>query len=146
MAPRARSAVALLAIAHGAAAITSEMQVVLDQHNIYRCMHGVPLLTWDDAIAANAQAWADNGAYEHSSSSSRLVNGEQCGENLAWGYPSRSAATSVRWPLCTSGASGSSPGRSPDAGPHFDLASTESVCEIIHVGGCPPSSHMRPAG
>mmetsp|Transcript_15496 Transcript_15496/g.44526 ORF Transcript_15496/g.44526 Transcript_15496/m.44526 type:complete len:405 (-) Transcript_15496:177-1391(-) len=95
MAPRARSAVALLAIAHGAAAITSEMQVVLDQHNIYRCMHGVPLLTWDDAIAANAQAWADNGAYEHSSSSSRLVNGELCGENLAWGYPSRSGKDST---------------------------------------------------
>ena len=32
------------------------MKAVLDKHNVYRCMHGVPLFTWDDAIAANAQA------------------------------------------------------------------------------------------
>jgi len=71
----------------GVYAITSDMQGALDKHNVYRCMHGVPLLTWDDAIATNAQAWATNGVYGHSASSARVVGGEQLGENLAWGYP-----------------------------------------------------------
>jgi hypothetical protein len=82
----------------GGWAISPEMQQVLDKHNVYRCMHGVPLLTWDDAVAANAQAWADNGVYEHSSNEQRVINGEQCGENLAWGYPQYSGTEStVAW-------------------------------------------------
>eukprot|EP00929_Paragymnodinium_shiwhaense_P020584 TRINITY_DN13676_c0_g1_i2.p1 TRINITY_DN13676_c0_g1~~TRINITY_DN13676_c0_g1_i2.p1 ORF type:complete len:331 (-),score=30.44 TRINITY_DN13676_c0_g1_i2:313-1305(-) len=61
-------------------------------------MHGVPVFTWDDAIAANAQAWADNGVYEHSTNAARVINSEQCGENLAWGYPTRDGISStVAW-------------------------------------------------
>lgn len=86
------------AAVQGAAAITNEMKAVLDQHNIYRCMHGVPLLTWDEDIARNAQKWADNGVWDHSSKESRVVNGERCGENLAWEYPTRSGkASTVSW-------------------------------------------------
>ena len=32
---------------------------MLDAHNGYRCMHGVPLFTWDDTVAATAQSWAN---------------------------------------------------------------------------------------
>jgi len=33
---------------------------MLQQHNLYRCMHNVPLFTWSDAIAGNAQKYADS--------------------------------------------------------------------------------------
>jgi uncharacterized protein YkwD len=77
--------------------ITAEMQEVLDKHNVYRCMHGVPLLTWDADIAASAQAWADNGVWAHSPKP-RLVNGEKVGENLAFGSPTRTGTHStISW-------------------------------------------------
>merc|ERR1719265_1025764 len=82
----------------GSQAITAEMQAVLEKHNVYRCMHGVPLFTWDDAIATNAQAWADNGVYAHSENSQRVINSESCGENMAWGYPTRTGLSStIAW-------------------------------------------------
>merc|ERR1712151_376191 len=37
------------------------MQQVLNEHNIYRCMHGVQTLTWDETVASSAQNWADTG-------------------------------------------------------------------------------------
>lgn len=62
---------------------------ILALHNIYRCMHGAPALEWDATVAASAQAWADRGVYEHST-------GGPYGENLAWGYPSRSGTASTK--------------------------------------------------
>jgi len=89
----------IVAALYGAAqAITTEMQAVLDKHNVYRCMHGVPLLTWNDTIAKNAQTWADKKVYAHSSSSFRVVNKVQLGENIAWGYPTYSGTDStIAW-------------------------------------------------
>jgi len=59
---------------------------MLDQHNLYRCMHNVPLVTWSDAIARNAQKYADStgGRMKHSSGASRRNVGgfRQLGENL----------------------------------------------------------------
>jgi len=81
---------------HKSLALSQELQQVLDLHNEYRCMHGVPLFTWDDEIASNAKAWASKGKYEHSTSESRKIQGEQCGENIAWGYPNRSGTDSTR--------------------------------------------------
>jgi len=72
------------------------MQEVLDQHNLYRCMHDVPLFEWDTDIEARAQSWADNGVYAHSTSDFREQEGEYCGENIAWGYPSRSGFDSTQ--------------------------------------------------
>jgi len=63
----------------GVYAITSDMQGALDKHNVYRCMHGVPLLTWDDAIATNAQAWATNGSLR---TLRKFLKG--CGRRAAW--------------------------------------------------------------
>lgn len=96
---RARPLLAALALLPaGVRSLSAEMQATLDKHNVYRCMHGIPAFTWDSDIAANAQAWADNGDYKHSSSASRVVNGEQCGENLAMGYPSlKGDASTVMW-------------------------------------------------
>eukprot|EP00450_Noctiluca_scintillans_P029456 CAMPEP_0194549482 /NCGR_PEP_ID=MMETSP0253-20130528/95227_1 /TAXON_ID=2966 /ORGANISM="Noctiluca scintillans" /LENGTH=362 /DNA_ID=CAMNT_0039396911 /DNA_START=46 /DNA_END=1131 /DNA_ORIENTATION=- len=72
------------------------MQEVLDQHNLYRCMHDVPLFEWDTDIEARAQSWADNGVYAHSTSDFREQEGEYCGENIAWGYRSRSGFDSTQ--------------------------------------------------
>lgn len=77
-------------------AIPEEMQRLLEAHNIKRCMHGVPLLTWDATIAANAQAWAAAGTYAHSSQGERTLAGiGYVGENLAWGYPTRTGVHSL---------------------------------------------------
>jgi len=80
----------------GKSGIPAEMQELLDVHNMYRCMHNVPPMTWDATIAANAQAWADNGHYGHTSQANRtLPTIGYIGENLAWGYPTRSGKDSV---------------------------------------------------
>lgn len=63
------------------------MQAVLDQHNMYRCLHDVPNLVWDDKVAANAQAWADKGLFDHSQENQRVIDGSQCGESMYWGEP-----------------------------------------------------------
>lgn len=67
--------------------LTPEMKAVLDQHNVYRCLHNVPNLVWDSEVAANAQAWADKGLFDHSPENQRVINGSQCGESLYWGEP-----------------------------------------------------------
>jgi len=74
--------------------IPAEMQAVLDRHNLYRCMHDVPLMTWDAEIATNAQEWAMVGQFTHSPKP-RTVQSMSLGENLAWGYPSRSGIDAV---------------------------------------------------
>jgi hypothetical protein len=79
-----------------AAVTPAEKQDILDCQNAFRCMHGVPDFTWDDRIAANAQAWADKGQYGHSPGTYRNLNGESLGENLAWGYPTRTACSSAQ--------------------------------------------------
>lgn len=65
---------------------TFPVQQVLRKHNIYRCMHGVPLLTWSSAGAAQAQAWVNH-------QQGVMVHGghDGYGQNLAgllpqWGY------------------------------------------------------------
>eukprot|EP00405_Crypthecodinium_cohnii_P001111 CAMPEP_0194760318 /NCGR_PEP_ID=MMETSP0323_2-20130528/13251_1 /TAXON_ID=2866 ORGANISM="Crypthecodinium cohnii, Strain Seligo" /NCGR_SAMPLE_ID=MMETSP0323_2 /ASSEMBLY_ACC=CAM_ASM_000346 /LENGTH=413 /DNA_ID=CAMNT_0039681531 /DNA_START=30 /DNA_END=1271 /DNA_ORIENTATION=+ len=83
--PAVRAALLWTLLASPAMGQSAEMQQVLDKHNVFRCMHGVPAFTWDADIAANAQSWANNGVYEHSDGSTRIINGEQCGENLAIG-------------------------------------------------------------
>mmetsp|Transcript_84403 Transcript_84403/g.229152 ORF Transcript_84403/g.229152 Transcript_84403/m.229152 type:complete len:264 (-) Transcript_84403:425-1216(-) len=67
---------------------SSNYQSILDRHNKYRCMHGVPLMTWDDRIAQNAQQWARTTGtnFEHSSQEQRNIAGiGYVGENLAMG-------------------------------------------------------------
>lgn len=80
----------------GSAAISAEMQTVLDKHNVYRCLHDVPPLIWDDDIAANAQAWASTGEYKLSSPSARVINGTQADENIGVGYPALTGVGAAR--------------------------------------------------
>jgi len=73
----------------------------VDAHNVYRCMHGVPLLKWNEVMATKAQAWADEtgGEMKHSSSEFRsdVAGFSYLGENLAWASPNPpSAAQSVK--------------------------------------------------
>eukprot|EP00746_Dinoflagellata_sp_MGD_P150022 gnl/MRDRNA2_/MRDRNA2_81972_c0_seq3.p1 gnl/MRDRNA2_/MRDRNA2_81972_c0~~gnl/MRDRNA2_/MRDRNA2_81972_c0_seq3.p1 ORF type:complete len:534 (+),score=72.28 gnl/MRDRNA2_/MRDRNA2_81972_c0_seq3:188-1603(+) len=65
------------------------MQAVLDRHNKYRRMHGVPPMTWSDDIAKNSESWAKKikGKMSHSTSEFRTNVGgfNYLGENLAHG-------------------------------------------------------------
>jgi len=60
-------------------------------HNKYRCMHGIPYLTWNPTIAERAQAWGDQtgGGMQHSSGGYRenVAGFKYLGENLAWASP-----------------------------------------------------------
>ena len=58
--------------------LSEEMQEFLGQHNMYRCVHGVPLLEWDTSIASRAQSWADNGVWKHHSADFRKQGSENC--------------------------------------------------------------------
>lgn len=129
--PRHTSQLQGVASARGAGGLSAEAQEVLDIHNLYRCMHGVPLMTWDSAIAANAQTWADNGHYGHSSTAFRTLPGiGGTGENLAWGYPTRSGKDSVQaWYdeiIFTDGTPGSCTDKNSDAG-------NEAICHYTQV-------------
>lgn len=57
-------------------------------HNIYRCMAGVPLMSWSTDLQHSAEAWVAKGIYEHS--------GTWHGENMAWAHPTAMSAT-VAW-------------------------------------------------
>merc|ERR1719316_1873263 len=67
----------------------SNLAGILDRHNKYRCMHGLPLLKWSKEIEKNARAWAQatGGKMKHSSSQSRkgVAGHSYLGENLAYG-------------------------------------------------------------
>jgi len=43
-------------------------QEILQAHNFYRCLHGVPPLQWHARVADYAQAWVNRGVFEHSDS------------------------------------------------------------------------------
>jgi uncharacterized protein YkwD len=46
---------------------------LLLRHNQLRCIHGSPPLAWSDAVAADAQTWADGGNFEHSPDSTKIA-------------------------------------------------------------------------
>eukprot|EP00927_Polykrikos_kofoidii_P082959 TRINITY_DN8386_c0_g2_i1.p1 TRINITY_DN8386_c0_g2~~TRINITY_DN8386_c0_g2_i1.p1 ORF type:complete len:2036 (-),score=349.70 TRINITY_DN8386_c0_g2_i1:314-6421(-) len=62
---------------------------ILSRHNVYRCMHDVPKLRWNTAIADNAKRWARRASehIKHSPASERGGIGgfEYIGENIVWG-------------------------------------------------------------
>jgi len=92
------AAVSLLQITAAIKTKTKEHQQVQEEaeqwvkaHNKYRCMHGIPYLTWNPTIAANSQAWGDQtgGGMQHSSDGYRenVAGFSHLGENLAWASP-----------------------------------------------------------
>jgi len=57
----------------------------LQAHNNYRALHGVPAVTWDDTLAAQAQSWADTCPSGHSTQGS-IYRPYGVGENIAGLY------------------------------------------------------------
>ncbi len=55
--------------------------------------HDAPLVVWDCDVAANAQAWADRGVFENSSSYQLSPPAGPAGENIALGQATGTAAT-----------------------------------------------------
>lgn len=53
---------------------------ILQAHNFYRCLHGVPPLQWHARVADYAQAWVNRGVFEHSDSYGSPLG--PMGENL----------------------------------------------------------------
>jgi len=61
-------------------------QEFLDRHNLYRCMHGVPPVTWNVAMYNHVElTFKDAAEMEHSDSfSNTAAEGGPAGENLYW--------------------------------------------------------------
>lgn len=56
-------------------------------HNVYRCMHNVPNVTWNNYTEISAKNWIDKLTYmKHSNSYYELPPAGPAGENLAQGY------------------------------------------------------------
>jgi len=118
--------------------LDSEMQAALDEHNKLRAKHQAPDLTWDAALAAQAQSWAGACAFEHS----KMGNGE----NLWAGYGSAfSGAAAVKsWydELTNPGYDFSNPGFSHGTG-HFTQVVWKSTTRVgCAVQVCKPLKPM----
>lgn len=59
------------------------MDRVLEESNVYRCMHGVPALAWSDDIAMSAQTWANRGTCD----TLKHDPSWDGGENIYWASP-----------------------------------------------------------
>jgi len=74
---------------------------ILWAHNLYRCMHGVPLQSWNKEIGEAAQKWMDEkrGAMSHSPKSRRsnIAGHSYLGENLAMGSHITAAGAVKMW-------------------------------------------------
>lgn len=86
--------VAMLAGAAEAAVSSAEKKEMLELHNMYRCMAGVPALKWDVTLAKQAQSWADTGKTEHSTSRGAF---SKYGENMHYACPSDTPKTATEW-------------------------------------------------
>jgi len=63
---------------------SSDWKAVLQRHNMYRCMHGVPPLSWSADLAQIAQKYADSQpGHKHS----QWAHSHGLGENLYWWSP-----------------------------------------------------------
>eukprot|EP00667_Euglena_gracilis_P002198 EG_transcript_2198 len=66
----------------GATIIPSYAAAFVNAHNVKRCMHGVPLMTWSAAVEATAVTWAATCSGVHTNLTVRM--NDWFGENL-WG-------------------------------------------------------------
>jgi len=86
--------VAMLAGAADAAVSSAEKKEMLDLHNMYRCMAGVPPLKWDNTLQKQAQSWADTGNTGHSKSRGAF---KKYGENMQYACPTATPKTATDW-------------------------------------------------
>jgi uncharacterized protein YkwD len=81
-----------LALTDLKAATSQQKQDFLDMHNMYRCMHGVPPVTWSNAVADNAQKYVHGMTrMKHAQSYKITPPAGPAGENLAMGSAGMSA-------------------------------------------------------
>ncbi|CAM9951375.1 unnamed protein product [Pylaiella littoralis] len=132
---------------------------ILEDHNVYRCMHNAPPLVYNDTLAAEAQVWADGLSTEAQCDQplfhSTPANG--VGENLAtcsWIFTDTSSCTGgvsavVRWyeeqQFYVPGPTGSSNDPAEEIG-HFtqvvwkdaiELGCAMATCEYDYDGSTP---------
>eukprot|EP00930_Biecheleria_cincta_P076662 TRINITY_DN6386_c0_g1_i1.p1 TRINITY_DN6386_c0_g1~~TRINITY_DN6386_c0_g1_i1.p1 ORF type:complete len:460 (-),score=52.35 TRINITY_DN6386_c0_g1_i1:101-1480(-) len=113
-------------------------------HNLYRCMHGVPSVSWSFAAAASAQRWVDSWCNDfscmvHSDSYNEAPPAGPAGENLAMGYSSILQATSTWYEEVSS--CNALPGCQSGSGVvgHFTAMIWKGVSEI----GCASNANSR---
>lgn len=88
----------LAAVVSGEDFTEAEQKDMLARHNQKRCMAGVPLLEWDDDLAAGASSWAANTGTDHSPGSKYSGSHPvEFGENIHMNCPEESAETAVTW-------------------------------------------------
>jgi len=133
--------------------LDTEMQAVLDEHNTLRAKHSAPPLTWDEAMASEAQSWAEKCTWGHSNAA---------GENIWAGSGSTfSGASAVKsWynEVTNPGYDFSNPGTSDGTG-HFTavvwksttrLGCAMKVCTPLHPMDWNPGNFLvcqySPAG
>jgi pathogenesis-related protein 1 len=74
----------------------AEKSAFLDMHNLYRCMHGVAAVKWNDDVAASAEQYiAPMTDMVHSQSYNIPPPAGPAGENLAWSSAGLGAADAV---------------------------------------------------
>jgi uncharacterized protein YkwD len=78
------AALSLPVVAYGQTTPAQRL-AILNAHNVKRALHCVPPLAESDALATNAQTWA-NGCHKDASGNFAHQPSNPNGENLAWGY------------------------------------------------------------
>ncbi|PWK58048.1 CAP domain-containing protein [Aminobacter sp. AP02] len=96
----------------GCSGLAGEDLDICNEHNVYRAKHGVPQLTWSADLARNAQQWVDgchkakntnNDEYfchQSSTFGCGTDTNYRFGENLSFGWPSRSGKEAARQWYC----------------------------------------------
>lgn len=91
----------------GCSGLAGEELAICNEHNVERAKHGVAALDWSADLAKNAQAWVNachtsrnsNGdeffCHQNSTSGCGTDASYHYGENLSFGYPSRSGKDAV---------------------------------------------------
>jgi len=114
-------------------------QDLLDYHNHYRCMHGVPSVAWNEKVAEGAASWLEKMiGLQHADSYNLPPPEGPAGENLAQAWPKINPETSVqRWyeevnhcPGGPRGLSGCQAGTNRQPTGHFTALIWKGVKEI----------------
>jgi carboxymethylenebutenolidase len=124
--------------AGGCSGLSGDLLDICNKHNADRAEHGVPPLTWSPDLAKNAQNWVkdcrtskeknDNVLFCHQSKTHGCGADPsyKYGENLSWGYPTRSGLEAVDGWYCAGDP------------PSYDYDSPKLIGGTVH--GCSDNS------
>jgi len=87
----------LTAASHGTPMYADWRAQVVEAHNMYRCMHGVAPVVWNDEIEAHAKQWVAQGHGQRSPPFllTHVAGFENVGENIAWGVTDEGGSKSA---------------------------------------------------